>query len=62
MLVAVWIDAGAADETALRKAARAVFGKLPDIEIPGADEAAVEIHPAGAVGRGAVRAESVEKR
>jgi hypothetical protein len=41
---------------------RAVFGKLPDIEIPGADEAAVEIHPAGAVGRGAVRAQGVEKR
>jgi len=40
----------------------AVFGKLPDIEIPGADKAAVEIHLAGAVGRGAVRAEGVEKR
>jgi hypothetical protein len=34
----------------------------PDIEIPGTDEAAVEIHLAGAVGRGAVRAEGVEKR
>jgi hypothetical protein len=43
-------------------ALRAVFGKLPDIEIPGTDEAAVEIHLAGAVGRGAVRAEGVEKR
>src|SRR5215212_7550938 len=40
----------------------AVLGKLPDIEIPGANEAAVEIHPAGTVGRGAVRAEGVEKR
>src|SRR5690349_2895536 len=39
----------------------AILGKLPDIEIPGADEAAVEIHLAGAVGRGAVRTEGVEK-
>jgi hypothetical protein len=39
----------------------AVFGKLPDIEVPGADEAAIEIHLAGAVGCGAVRAEGVEK-
>src|SRR5438045_1616114 len=40
----------------------AVFGELPDIEIPGADEASVQIHLAGAVGGGAVRAERIEKR
>ena len=39
----------------------AVVGKLPDIEIPGADEASVEIHLAGAVGRWAFRAERFEK-
>src|ERR1700738_1217179 len=41
---------------------RTVVRDLRDVEIPGADEAPVERHLAGTVGRGAIRAERVEKR